>query len=81
MDDAVVDLNEVERLRAALEERDRLAMSAAAKARRLEDAIALHRTRKLGESDDIGFLDPTEIDALLWQELEPTENSSTPHTF
>ena len=68
-----LDIGEVERLRAELEERDRIAMRAAAKARRLEDAIALHRTRRLGQAEDIAFLDLEEIDRLLWQELEPTE--------
>ena len=75
MDDTVVELGEVERLRHELEERDRIAMRAAAKARRLEDAIALHRRRRLGESDDIAFLEVADIDALLWQELEPTPES------
>lgn len=77
MDDTVVDLAEVDRLREALEERDRVAMRAAAKARRLEDAIALHRRRRLGQTDDIAFLDGADIDALLWQELEPTPDTES----
>lgn len=76
MDDTVVDLAEVDRLRAALDDCDRMAMSAAAKARRLEDAIALHRRRRLGLADDIAFLDVADIDGLLWQELEPTPDTA-----
>ncbi|HWH31575.1 MAG TPA: hypothetical protein VNU01_02765 [Egibacteraceae bacterium] len=73
MDDSVAVAAELERLRLELENRDRVAMRMAAKARRLEDAIALHRRRKSGEADDVAFLDPADIDALLWQELEPTD--------